>query len=788
MKNFTALLLCFYACVQISLSQSKEFSISGKVIDKSTGEALPGASVKLHETKVVTSTGLDGEFTLSNVRNGLYHLHATFVGYKAFTKEVRVNEQPVELEIELSPTSVELQEAIVESDILRTDYAQQSQDVEVAGDEFLRQESGNTLMNSLSTIPGVQAMNVGVGIAKPMIRGMSANRVQVNDQGVTQQGQQWGMDHGLEIDQFSVQRMEIVKGASSLLYGSDGIGGVINLLPAAIPEKNSFSGQFTAMGKTNNDFAGGSLSLQGNRDGLYFNARASFSEFGDYKVPAEEFTYLTRVLDIEGGALKNTAGTEKNLSLAFGLLESWGNVQLSLSRFDQKMGLFPGIIGIPTNFDLRDDGDSRDIELPYQTIVHDKALLNANIALADGWLDLDLGYQRNTRQERTRPHQVGNEPIPSSSEALFLELSTISGNVRWNRRWSEKLKTITGISGEFQENEIGGWEFLIPRYQSYSAGGFAFAEWRFRPAVTLNGGLRYDVSNINSDRYRQPIFNNEQVVIGLDERAPELNKSFSNVSAGAGMAYHPSDQFNFKLNLGKSFRWPVAAELASNGVHHGTYRHEKGDPDLNAEEGYQADITLLWLRNHLQFKVTPFFGYFENFIYLRPAAVFSDLPEGGQVYQYSQADAINTGLETNLDWHVIEPLHLQLTSEYVFQANLETGLPIPFTPPLTVRGTSIYEKKSKLKWLEEWSGGASVQVSGAQNRVDRNEDPTSGYTLLAAFVSAGFKLGKQPMEILFRVDNLLDTKYTNHLSRYKLINLPEQGRNFTATINIPFTF
>jgi iron complex outermembrane receptor protein len=240
----------------------------------------------------------------------------------------------------------------------------------------------------------------------------------------------------------------------------------------------------------------------------------------------------------------------------------------------------------------------------------------------------------------------------------------------------------------------------------------------------------------------------------------------------------PSDKWNIKANASKSFRTPNAAELSINGIHHGTFRHEMGDPNLRAEQGYQLDVVMVRHEKESQWKFSPYINYFDGYIYLRPMAQFSTLPGGGQLYRYSQHDALFTGAEMAYEFHPLPPLHTEVAVEYVHSYNLNTGLALPFTPPLQFKSKINYE------WENAWQPSLGVFVRNAfqQNQTDRNEKKTPGFTTVDLFGQVRWKY----LECVVQLNNIFDVKYFNHLSVYRQLNLPEPGRNISVALKFPF--
>jgi iron complex outermembrane recepter protein len=596
-----------------------------------------------------------------------------------------------------------------------------------------------------------------------------------------------GADHGLEIDQYEPERVEIKKGPSSLLYGSDAMGGVINILPPSLPQENTLSGSFLGAYKSLNNLYATSTMVEGNRNGIVSRVRFSSQDYGDYRVPADTFVYNRFVLPIYNQRLKNTAGQERNLTAMAGISKNWGYTTITLSNFNQRAGLFPGALGIPREYQLTDDGDPRNIDIPRQVTNHFKVIANANILFKQNWLELDLGYQQNIRREESNPHAHGRGPAPEGILALGLNLQTYSMNIKYHQQINGRMRTIYGIQSDYQLNRRSGFEFLLSDYTAGSIGSFIYQEFDFNSTFTFNGGIRYDYGYRNIDGYSEPVYADPETIIGHNTRTGNFNRNFRNFSGATGISWYPSHEFNAKLNLGSSFRMPTAPELSANGVHHGTFRHEMGDSTLTTERGWQADLNLTYHTETFHFSFTPFYNYFNQFIYLSPTGRFSTLPEGGQVYQHRQDNAIFTGFELSADYHIFKELHFHTGVEYVWNYNLNTRLPLPFTPPFSILGELEYTLPFQSNSFSDAFVGIFAQRFAAQDRVDRNELPTPGYTLFNFSSGFNFRVKEQPFNFLFSIQNLGNTRYLNHLSRYRLLNLPEPGRNFTITLKIPLS-
>ncbi len=774
--------------VAISLAVA-QYKVEGYVKDGITGAGLSGATVTLHELSRHVVTDTLGRFELDGLRRASYHVHISYMGYASDTKMLRVAAGQ-HVDYVLFPTAIELNEIVVESNHYKTGAKEHTLAIEILDAGFLRNNRKNTFVNSLEDLPGINAINTGVGIAKPVIRGLSFNRIIVNDNGIKQEGQQWGADHGLEIDMFEPGRVEVIKGPVSLLYGSEGLGGVINIFPRALPSDSTLQGSFQSVYKTNNHLAAFSAMAEKAAGNKVFRVRVSSQDFGDYRVTTDRFRYNSYELPIYRNRLKNTAGNERNVLVMTGVKKNWGYSTVTLSNFHQKAGMFAGAIGIPRAYQLTPDGSTRNIELPYQQINHFKAVSNTSLLLGKNWAELDIGYQHNNRNERSNPHAHGKNP--GGTLAHGLQLQTLSLNARYFQHPGTQHSRISGIQVEMQKNRQNGFEYLLPDFQRLAAGVFAYEEVSWANRWTGSAGIRADYGLLRIAESQEALYGSETEIARYFVRNPEIQRNFFNVSGGMGLSYYPSQAFNAKLNFGSSFRMPAPSELAMNGVHHGTFRHELGNAGLSSERGYQLDLNFSVQKKYLSVVVSPFAAYYDQYIYLAPTSRFSSsldpdaFPEGGQIFQYSQHNAVYAGGEIAVDYHPVQALHIKSAFECVFNQNLDTGLPLPFTPPPAVFGEISYEMPFGNSFFRKPRAGVNLKVVAAQNRTDRNERATGGYSLLGASLGTTVGGPKWEADLFITAHNLGNTAYMNHLSRYRLLNLPEQGRNFSINLIVPF--
>jgi iron complex outermembrane receptor protein len=686
--------------------------------------------------------------------------------------------------------AVTLEEVVVQSSYQKTSNLHSAQPVEVAGKTFLREYFTGNLAQTLEHIPGIHSMAIGSGFSKPVIRGMGFNRISVTENGIKQEGQQWGADHGLEIDAFGVERVSIRKGPASLLYGSDAMGGAIEITPVPPPPGNRFFGEAALLGKSVNGTLGGSLMLGIRKNAWHTKIRFSGQHFGDYRIPADTVVYLTQRLPVEGRRLKNTAGFERDASAYADCRNGRYYAAFAVSDTYQKAGFFAGAHGIPDASRLKDDGDRRNVELPYSTVNHLKVTSRQQYAWDTFLGSWDAGFQNNHRGEWSRFHtHYGTQPPPATDADKELEfsLNTFSSSVKMKTARSEHWEHTAGWDLQYQQNRIAGYSFLLPEYRRLTSGLLWLGAYRPGPGFSVSGGIRYDYGRLHSaasrDAYLETYLRGQQYdeeqIAAYRWRSYPVDRRFGDFSGSLGIVWNPDPVHLIKLNAGRSFRLPGANELASNGVHHGTFRHEQGNASLHSEQGWQLDASYTFEREGIYLSVTPFASRFGNYIYLKPTGEWSILPHAGQIYRYTGAEAVFAGVETIFGIDFLRCLNYRFAGEYVYSHNLDEDIPLPFSPPASMRHVLTWKQKY-FRVYTEW------QCIAPQNRVSRNEDPTPGASLWNMGAAVNLPTGGADVEITLSVQNLSDAKYYNHLSFYRKVEIPEPGRNFQLLIKVPF--
>lgn len=632
----------------------------------------------------------------------------------------------------------------------------------------MKQRSGHSLMDVLSQTEGVQAMDIGVGFSKPMIRGLGFQRIAVAENGVKQEGQQWGADHGLEIDAYHVEGVRVVKGPASVLYGSDAMGGAIEILPPVFPLKDSISGEALISYESVCSGLNGSVMLQMKQGRLFSKIRYTERHWADYSVPADSFTYLSMRLPILGRQLKNTAGMERSANAMIAYKRGNYESRLNVSDSYQRSGFFSGAHGLPTSASLEDDGSRWNIDLPYSLVNHLKIISTNTWTGSLLQTKLTLGYQLNHREEWSRfhTHNISQTPpeVDPDKELMF-HLHTGSGQLQLRYTPNTSWEYYAGVSAMLQHNGIGGYGFLIPAYSRQEGGAYLLANYQPSAVLKVSGSVRYDVGHVHARAHGDDV--------------KEVNRMFNDYSLALGMEYEPWTGHKLSASLGRAFRLPSVNELTSNGVHHGAFRHEMGDASLTSEQGWQADLSYTLNHGIWQVMLSPFCSYYAHFIALHPTGRWSPLPDAGQVYQYVDSPTLLSGGELSVKARLWSHLHYTLSGEYVHTYDCDSHTATPFSPPAAMHNTVSWE-------TGHWRCFAECQSVAAQNRVCHNEQKTPGYNLIHLGGSVDFKLRESKLTLLLHVRNLLNTSYLNHLNFYRRIELPEAGIDVQTTIRLNF--
>ena len=729
MNRIIFTVLCF-TCTTI-YAQNK---ISGKVIDKATYEPLNSATLYFPELETGTSTDETGNFSIE-LAEGNYKLIVSSIGYK--TKSILISSPfDQKITIALSESAIEMEEVIVSTPFHKL-QSENVMKVEQKKITELRTNGAVTLADGITTIAGVESISTGNSIGKPVIRGLSSNRVLVYAQGIRLENQQFGAEHGLGINDAGIESVEVIKGPASLLYGSDALGGVLYINPERFANNDTSSADASVNYFSNTKGYSTNAGYKSSSNGFKFLFRGSLAEHSDYKTSRYRVT--------------NTRFKERDFKVGIGYQALKFKTEFRYNLNNSRLGL-PEEIGIQST--------NKTPLFPFQNIDNHIFSSKSKLFFDASSLDITLGYIYNNRkefeEEQSEVEQNENE-MPDA--VLYMKLKTFNYNIKYNLPKFGRVETIVGVQGINQTNTNYGKEILIPDATTTDIGVLATSHIHFEK-IDIQVGGRYDYREINIENNATPNFNAFNGALGFKTNI------FKKVTA--------------RLNLASGFRAPNLSELSSDGTHEGTNRYEIGDLGLKSEQNFQVDLALEFKNQHFELFANAFYNQINDYIFLTPNGEFID---GNPVFLYQQENARLYGGEFgfHLHPHPLDWLHLESSFETVTgQQDNEDYLPL--IPANSLTNTLRVELNSKA--IEKRYAFIKVRSTFTQNNVSVFETESEGYNLLSAGLGGTFQLFNNDIDIIVAATNILNTKYIHHLSRLKPDSILNMGRN----INVGITY
>lgn len=733
-----------YLFVNALISVQAQNSVSGNVTDTTNGIPLEGVEVYFPQLEKGSVTDSDGNFKLNNLPKGSYKLLASYIGFETYSKNLLLEEGTNKLDIVLTPSAIEMEEVIVSTPFHKL-QRENVMKVERANISELKANGAVTLSDGLTNIPGVESVSTGLGIGKPVIRGLSSNRVVVYTQGVRLENQQFGDEHGLGISDAGIESVEVIKGPSSLLYGSDAMGGVLYLNPEKFAPSNTTHGDVNLNYFSNTIGLNGNAGFQASSEKFKFLIRGSAASHADYRTG-------------EGERVTNSRFGEYDLKTGIAYQVSNFKTELRYNYNDLKLGI-PEEIGAQQK--------ERDPEAPYQEIGNHILSSKTNIFFKNSSLEATFGYTFNNRKEF-------EEEDLTLITALDMELKTLSYNVKYDLPKLGQLETIIGLQGMNQKNSNFGEEILIPDAVTNDIGFLGTSHVHFKNGSDLQLGLRFDRRALQGEANGIPT--------EMDYIAP-LDRSFNSFNSAIGYKWDFLKNILGRINLASGFRAPNLAELTSNGVHEGTNRYEIGNPNLKRERNLQTDLSFEYNNKHLELYANGFFNTIQDYIFLEPNGEFVG---ADAVFLYNQQNANLYGGEigVHLHPHPLDWLHMESSFETV-TGKTKSGDFLPLIPANRWTNTFRVEFSKPRKVLQNSYFFVTLQSVFDQNNTSFFETATTGYNLLNMGLGGRMLLGDQSIEFRVSANNILDKTYIAHLSRLKIDGIPNIGRNISLGLSIP---
>jgi iron complex outermembrane receptor protein len=732
-------------------------SLRGRVVD-STGAPIAGVQVTLVElARRATSDGR-GAFVFGDVPAGRYTLVARRLGYAAVSDTVRVGRGYVvvdrmgvrpQVDIRLTRIATDIEPVVVTATRDATDVDRSPFSVAQLSGDRLHREQSVSLSGAIDRLAGVHNLTTGQQIGKPVIRGLAGARVLVLDDGHRLEDYSWSDEDGPSIDARLAQRVEVIRGPASVLYGSDAIGGVVNAIPAALPDAsagNFMRSTVELSGATNNREGDLLLGAEGARSRLGWRATAIARLAEDMTTP--------------DGKLENTKYSAVTGEAAAAYHSSRGTSTLRYARYGCECHL------LEANEPPKPDGGGEE-EGPERKASDDRVQFTGNYVAGRFRLEPKLQWQRHSLAEMADELGPGGAPTGVETEVFNLLLNTTTADLLLHHGEDGTVHGTLGITGEYQTSDSRGLIPLVPDARLTAGGLFGFEQVDLG-RVSIVAGARGDANSLHADANAD---------LGLTDQS----RNTSAFSGDLGVIVHPITDLALTANIGRAWRSPTLFELFANGPRLGEARYEIGDPTLDPETSLNLDGSVRWANRRVRAEVAAFHNRIEDFIYVAPTG---EQQGNLQVYRYEHALATLSGAEVSADVDPVKILTLRARYDMVRGTNEDTDEPLPLIPP--PRTTLEAEVHAvALGWAEHAHAGLDVEINSEQTRLGPFDTPTDGYTLLGLDAGIARRLGSHPIRFDIRVRNLTDEAYKSYLSRYKSFAL-DPGRNILIRLSAEF--
>lgn len=736
MKYLITVSICLIFLPILAFSQALE----GKVYDSDRNEPLVGVNVVILELNRGTTTGLDGDFNISNVPPGSYTISLSYIGYEGLKIPFNLSTENWDMGIiQMSPSDLRLEEVIITTTPVGSSFRYQAS--QVFSGEQLRQRSDMSLGLMLDGEPGLSMRSFGPAPARPVIRGFDGDRVLVLENG-ERMGDLSGTahDHVVALEPLATDRIEIVRGPSSLLYGSSAIGGVVNLLTGDIPSfwERGIEGRLSLQGATSNNMFGGFGKLTHGWDNTAVTGRFSYRTSDDVRTPEGR---------LPGTEMENFEG-----ALGFAFRGSGYRGGVSFAAQDM-------VYGIPEGID--DTDEFVEIRLNKQT---GQARLTTELGGFFDRMEFRLHGGRFFQQE-IEIEIEDDGSVEEEVELEFTQWSLSSTLTLQHKPFAIFDRGALGFNVYGRRLEVGGDDAFTPGDNNIQFAIFTFQEIPLNQQLRIQAGLRAESYRINT----RP-----------NEFFPDIDEKNSgiNFSASTGINYRPNRNVEMGMQLARAYRNPSLEELFAFGPHLGAGAFEIGDKNLENEISYGSDFFINWSNQKFHIELAAFFNHIEDYIIFQPTGTIDD-DSGFPVFRYLSDQARVMGGEFNLIYQINNQFKLNSGIDYVHGDRTgEVNEPLPFMPPFRWKTGLRYDQSSY------WAG-VELRVVSGQDRVATEEDPTGGYSLFG--LEGGYRFDEAGRHsVVVKAQNIFDKAYRDHLSRVRERGNPMPGRNISLSYHFIF--
>ncbi|ADY53674.1 TonB-dependent receptor plug [Pseudopedobacter saltans DSM 12145] len=767
-KKYCIILCAFVLLALSGKAQSCDIVFYGTVKDAKDQSVLAGANISISSIQKNSLSDADGHFHFNKLCKGKYNVEVSFLGYKKKVFLIEINKS-TEMNIYLSLDNTTLSEIQV---IGKQATAEPVYTAQKLDDRVLDLSRGQSLGESLKNIAGVNSIQTGPTISKPVIHGMHSDRILIYNSGVRLEGQQWGSEHAPEVDPFIAKDISVIKGAAGVEYGADALGGIILLNPAALNYHSPFSSEINLVGASNSRMGIVSGKIEGamKDETLAWRLQGTLKKAGNSSAP--------------GYYLNNTGSNEINGSLTLGYKRKSFETELMLSTFNTTLGIFEGA-HIGSVNDLKDaiangrpfskGSFSYLIGVPRQEVNHHLLKLEGKKYLANnGTLKLGYSFQKDFRQEYDL-RRGGKDDVP----ALDLNLTAQNLELIYEKNQSNNSYIKYGINTAIiVNNNVPGTQVtpLIPNYDSFNPALFIIKKVGLKHVV-LEGGLRYDYKAIDAAGY-----DSAKVWYGGKHK-------FHNVSFSLGSLFHVKPHLDFRSDLSLAWRPPSVNELYSRGLHHGTASVEIGDKNLNSEKGYKWINTLSYDGRRWKTELSLYANYIADYIFLQPNGTFSESQRGAfPIFYYKQTNATFFGADLQSIYSINNSFNWQLKGSLVKAKDIVNKSYLPMIPVDRISNSLTWNlKATEKKWSLPFLSVEHIYSAKQTRYSDQNDfaPAPAAYNLFNITGGIGYKIGENRLDINTSIFNVFNTSYKDYLNRFRYYTY-DTGRNWVVRLSYKF--
>jgi iron complex outermembrane receptor protein len=769
MKTYHLFVFLFFLLPFLGIGQNCTISISGNVADESTEIPMSFGTVYVEEMKTGAVADSLGNFKLIGLCKGEYHLRINHIGCETKTLFLSLSKDTV-ININMHHHSELVDEVMIHDHHSQHETATSS----TIGQDAISEESNKDLSVMLESITGVSSIRSGAGVSKPVVHGLSGNRVAILNNGIAQSGQQWGNDHAPEIDPYVAEHISVVKGAGALAYPGGSLGGVVLIDPDGIENDPHLHGNVNYIFQTN---------------GLGHTINARLQKYA--KWAAWRISATTKVIgdrSAPGYYLTNTGKREYNVAaqLEKHFNPNW-EMKLYYSLFNTEIAILRGAhIGNLSDLEAAIERDvpfftqdrfSYTINEPRQTVQHHLLKLESrHIFNEHQSLNLTYGGQLNNRKEFD-VRRADRSELPALS--LLQWDQYLEGVYKHFFEHGRQLKT--GVQVRMTDNTNDpetGILPLIPDHRSYRIGAFlVFQEEKNKMLYEL--GARYDMTH-------------HQVVAISTSLPREIERhyhTFHNYSFSAGVRYRVLPQLKLNLNLGHVLRSPEVNELYSAGLHQGVSGIEEGNAALKNEQSTKLVLSAdLNVKKKLFIQVLGYYQYISNFIYLQPEDEFRLTIRGAfPLFTYQQTDATIAGLDALVSFEPIESIRLVAKYSFLRGDDVSNRQPLVYMPSNNLFGSFSYSFKDGGR-MQNPTISVNWRYVFKQGHLNSDQDISpapEGYFLLGANIGTTFKVKKTKLRCSISGENLLNARYRDYLNRQRYF-ADDLGWNLNLQLGLTF--